>query len=93
MEEGRYLDAYKALKQVRTAPVPPPHALWKLGIWLAKEGNFRRARLPLQRFVELYKKHQDRAAVLLDLAREMKELGKIDQARQYKEEADALAKR
>jgi len=68
MEHGEFVEAFKALRRGGPGPVPPPHALWRLGRWLLEQERPKDARLPLKRFLEIYRAHQDRAAVERDLA-------------------------
>jgi Flp pilus assembly protein TadD len=80
MEQGRFLDAWKALrKDDATLPVPP-HALARLGRWLADRGEYKRAVLPLRLFLDTYPKHQDRATVVAGLSACLKQLGKSKEA-------------
>ena len=88
MENGRFSQALRALRQINGDPPPPPHALWRLGRWLLEKDRVRRARRPLRLFLELYPAHQDRPEVMRDLARAVG--GK--RARHLVEEAHALGK-
>ena len=90
MENDDFLDAHRELKRVKDGPIPPPHALWRLGRWLAEKGHARKARLPLERFLDLYKSHQDRPRVMLDLARVLVQVGQRDKALKLKAEAEKL---
>lgn len=82
MENGRFLPALKALRRYRGGPPPPPHALHRLGRWLAEQGRAKAALRPLRLFLELYPGHQDRALVVQDLARALHAAGKRRLARQ-----------
>jgi len=90
LEEARPGEAYKALKQVREGPDPPPHALWRLGRVLLERARPKHARLPLQMFVDLYPRHGDRPAVLRDLALALVRSGRVAEATAVAEEAGAL---
>ena len=80
MEQGKFLDAWKALrKDDKSLPVPP-HALARLGRWLADRGEYKKAVLPLRLFLDTYPKHQDRASVVGGLATCLKQLGKAKEA-------------
>ena len=48
--------------------------------WLADRGEFKKATLPLQQFLDTYPAHQDRAVVRNDLAVCLKRLGKDREA-------------
>jgi len=87
MEYGRMDEAYRALKRFRDGPVPPPHALWRLGRWLAEQKRPKRAKLAFKLFLDLYSGHQDRYAVMRDLALAHQALGEHDEARAVAEDA------
>jgi len=87
MEHGRFVEAWRALRRDSGALPAPPHALARLGRWLAEQGEFKKAALPLQRFLDLYPNHQDRAVVRRDLAICLKRLGKTKQAARLVESA------
>jgi len=95
MERGRFQEAYRTLKRVESpcshGPLPPPHALWRLGRWLAEKRRPRRARLPLRIFLELYPHHQDRPEVMRDLALVENSLGRHEEAAGLAEEVRRLA--
>ena len=80
MEHGRFAEAWRALKQDKQQLPAPPHALARLGRWLADRGEFKKAVLPLSRFLETYPNHQDRPVVQNDLAVCFKKLGKVKEA-------------
>lgn len=80
MEHGRFLDAWKSLRKHDDALPVPPHALSRLGRWLADRGEFKKAVLPLRRFLDTYPKHQDRATVVQGLALCLKQMGKVKEA-------------
>lgn len=90
MEHGRFVPAYRALRRYRTGPVPPPHALWRLGRWLLDKGRVKKARLPLETFLRLYPHHQDQPEVRLDLARVLQATGATDEAQKMVAEANRL---
>ena len=80
MEYGRFVDAWRALRR-DTGELPvPPHALARLGRWLADRGDYKKAVLPLRRFGELYPAHQDRDVVRNDLALCLQRMGKLKEA-------------
>jgi len=95
MEQGRFQEAYRTLKRVEPpcskGPLPPPHALWRLGRWLADKGRRRRARLPFRLFLELYPHHEDRPEVLRDLALVENSLGRHREAAGLVEQVRRLA--
>ncbi|MHC4548444.1 MAG: hypothetical protein ACYTEZ_06670 [Planctomycetota bacterium] len=80
MEHRRFEEAYRELKRYRDGPVPPPHALWRLGRWLLEKGRAKQAKLALQLFLDFYHAHQDRTEVMLDLALALKALGQDERA-------------
>ena len=80
MEHGRFLDAWKALKKHDAELPVPPHALSRLGRWLADRGELKKAVLPLRTFLDTYPNHQDRATVVSGLALCLKQLGKTKEA-------------
>lgn len=80
MEQGRFVDAWKALRKDDGALPVPPHALARLGRWLADRGEYKKAMLPLRRFLDTYPKHQDRATVVAGLSSCLKQLGKAKEA-------------
>ena len=80
MEHGRFLDAWKALKKHDGELPVPPHALERLGRWLADRGEPRKAALPLRMFLDAYPNHQDRATVTHGLAACLRKAGKNREA-------------
>jgi len=92
MEHGRLDEAYRALKRYRTAPLPPPHALWRLGRWLLDQGRAKQAKRALKLFLDVYPNHGDRALVLRDLALTHKALGELEEAAAVAEDALRLAR-
>jgi hypothetical protein len=68
MDNRRFEEAYRDLKRYQEGPVPPPHALWRLGRWLLEKSRPKQAKLALQLFVDSYQGHEDRREVMLDLA-------------------------
>jgi hypothetical protein len=93
MEHGRFAEAGEALESYSGGHLPPPHALWRLGRWLAQNRQPRRAKLALKLFVDLYHAHEDRPQVLSDLARVHLALGERDEARALADEARRLARK
>jgi len=91
METGELLDAHAALRRYEEGPPPPPNALWRLGRRLAESNQPRRARLPLELFLELYPRHEDRAEVMQDLAHTLNALGKRRKAVSLAEQAKRAA--
>ncbi|MGQ0613864.1 MAG: tetratricopeptide repeat protein [Planctomycetaceae bacterium] len=61
MAAGRMDEAALAWKRWSAPPVPPPHALLRLGRWLLEQGRPKEAAGPLNQFVELYPNNLDRA--------------------------------
>ena len=83
MQEKSFSEAVATLKRGRikqTGPIPPPHALWRLGRWCLKNRRPKDASVPLQLYSDLYPHHQDRARVLHDLARALKGMRRIKRA-------------
>lgn len=80
MEHGRFVDAWRALRRDKQELPAPPQALARLGRVLADRGEFKKAILPLQRFLDTYPRHQDRAVVQRDLAMCLKRLGRLKDA-------------
>jgi Flp pilus assembly protein TadD len=76
MEHGRFKEAWRALRLDKGELPAPPHALARLGRWLADRGEYKKAALPLRRFLDTYPNHQDVAVVENDLACCLKRLGK-----------------
>jgi tetratricopeptide (TPR) repeat protein len=90
LELGRFDEAYKALKRYRDTPPPPPHALWRLGRWLAEHDRPKQAKLAFKLFLDLYPNHGDKPAVLRDLALAHKALGEHEEAIAVAEDAKAM---
>jgi len=90
MEHGRFEEAGLALARYRDGFLPPPHALWRLGRWLAQRGHTRQAKLALKLFADLYHAHGDRPQVLTDLAKVLRALGEKQQAAEVADEARRL---
>ena len=80
MERGHFVDAWKALNRDSGELPAPPHALARLGRVLAERGNFKKAAVPLERFLATYPNHQDRAVVQRDLALCLQRMGKAKAA-------------
>ena len=83
MQEKSFVEAVATLKRgriKRSGPVPPPHALWRLGRWCLEQRRPKDASIPLQLFSDLYPHHEDRAQVLHDLARALKGMRRIKKA-------------
>jgi len=83
MEQGKFLEAWKELRKHDTGELPvPPHALSRLGRWLAEKGEPKKAVLPLRTFLDTYPNHQDRATVVTGLAACLKQAGRKKEAAQ-----------
>lgn len=93
MDHRRFEEAYRELRRYREGPVPPPHALWRLGRWLLEKSRPKQARLPLQLFVDSYQGHEDRREVMLDLALALKASGQDAEAASLVETAKSLGPR
>jgi len=93
MESREFDEAYKELKRYRDGPVPPPHALWRLGRWLLEKGRAKQARLALRLFLDIYSAHQDRREVMLDLALALKALGQEQESAALVEDAENLGRK
>jgi hypothetical protein len=91
MENRRFEDAYRDLRRYQEGPVPPPHALWRLGRWLLEKSRPKQAKLALQIFVDHYPGHEDRREVMLDLALALKATGQTAEAAALVEAAKGLA--
>ncbi len=87
MEQGRFVDALRALRGYREGPLPPPHALARLGRWHLERGKPKHAALPLRLFLDLYPAHQDGPEVKRDLANALAQLGRTGEARGVLREA------
>ena len=94
MRDKRFLKAVAALRRARTTgPIPPPHALWKLGRWCIEHNRAKDAAVVLQLFADLYGNHEDRAQVLHDLALAYSGAGRVKRAAQVAREALRLGGR
>jgi len=91
MENRRFEEAYRDLRRYQEGPVPPPHALWRLGRWLLEKSRPKQAKLALQIFVDHYHGHEDRREVMLDLALALKATGQAAEAAALVEAAKGLA--
>jgi hypothetical protein len=90
MEHGDFVDAFRELKRRgrHDEIVPPPHALWRLGRWLAEKGHGKRAVVAFKLFLDLYPRHLDREKVMIDLARVLAALGRTREALALKQDAE-----
>lgn len=93
MEHRRFEEAYRELRRYSDGPVPPPHALWRLGRWLLEKGRPKQAKLALQLFVDFYGGHEDRREVMLDLALALKATGQTAEAAALVEAANELGRK
>ena len=94
MEHKRFTEALKLVrKAAEHGPVPPPHALWRLGRWCIEKGRPKAARHPLELFLELYPAHQDRPEVMHDLVRVLDATGKRKEAEELKEATEAMGRK
>ena len=93
MENREFDQAYRELKRYKDGPIPPPHALWRLGRWLLDQSRPKQAKLALQLFLDFYHAHQDRREVMLDLALALKALGQDKDAKALAEDARGLRKK
>lgn len=93
MEDRAFDEAYRELKRYRDGPVPPPHALWRLGRWLLEKGRAKQAKLALRLFLDIYHAHQDRREVMLDLALALKALGQEEESAALVEDAENLGRK
>jgi len=80
MEHGRFPEAWKALRRHDGKLPVPPHALSRLGRWLADRGEHKRAIVPLRMFLETYPNHLDRPTVVQGLAACLRQVGKAKEA-------------
>ncbi|MEM8883076.1 MAG: hypothetical protein AAGD14_03315 [Planctomycetota bacterium] len=80
MEHGRFLEAWRALNKDTSETVYPPHALSRLGRWLADHDEAKKALLPLRRFLDTYPQHLDRPQVAQGLTLCLRHLGKLKEA-------------
>ena len=88
MRDKQFPKAVAALRRATTTgPIPPPHALWKLGRWCLEHNRAKDAIVVLQLFADLYENHEDRAQVLHDLALAYKGAKRIKRAAQVAREA------
>ena len=94
MEHKRFPEALKLVrKAAELGPVPPPHALWRLGRWCVEKGRPKAARQPLELFLVLYPAHQDRPEVMRDLVRVLAATGKRKEAEELKGAAEAMGRK
>jgi len=93
MDNRRFEEAYRELKRYQDGPVPPPHALWRLGRWLLEKSRPKQAKVALQLFLDHYHGHEDRREVMLDLALALKATGQAGEATALVEAAKNLASR
>ena len=96
MQNADFTDAVASLKKARfkgiAGPIPPPHALWRLGRWCLDQKRPKDASIPLQLFADLYPHHTDRGAVLHDLAIAFKGMKRVRKAAEAAREALKLSK-
>lgn len=82
LERGDLRAASDALAaRAGTDPVPPPHALWRLGRGLLQVGEARRAVAALELLVDAFPGHGDRPAAQRDLVRALLRTGRRKRAR------------
>jgi len=97
MQNTEFTDAVTVLKKARfpghsdTGPVPPPHALWRLGRWCLEQRRPKDASIPLQLFADLYPHHEDRGAALHDLALAFNGMKRVRRAGEVAREALKLS--
>lgn len=88
LENDRFVEALRALRRHSGGPVPPPHALLRLGRWLLDQGGHPKAAvLPLELFLGLYPAHQDRLRAQYDLVRALRAAGRTRAALEVAAEA------
>ena len=88
LSHGRFEQAVKAFKRKDSGPVMPPHALRRLGRWCAGHKRLKDAEQVLRTFLVLYPEHEDRASLMLDLARVLSELGRRGAAAEMARQAE-----
>ncbi len=93
MERRQFAKALRYLRRAAEGPVPPPHALWRLGRWCIDQSRHKAARQPLDLFMALYPAHQDRPEVMRDLVRVLAQTGRRKQAEELKETAEAMGRK
>ena len=93
MERKQFARALRYVRNAAEGPVPPPHALWRLGRWCIDQDRHKAALQPLELFMDLYPEHQDRPEVMRDLVRVLAETGRRKEAEELKETAEALGRR
>jgi hypothetical protein len=93
MDNRQFEEAYRDLKRYQEGPVPPPHALWRLGRWLLEKSRPKQAKLALQLFVDYYQGHEDRREAMLDLALALKATGQTAEAVALVEAAKDLGRK
>lgn len=89
LETDHFVEALHALRtwKAEADPVPPPTALWRLGVWLTDRAQLHDAQLPLRLFLDLYPNHQEAHDVMKLLARVLHGLGEEGAAAKYAREA------
>jgi hypothetical protein len=98
MQNTEFMDAVAVLKKARfqslpgAVPIPPPHALWRLGRWCLEQKRPKDASIPLQLFADLYPHHEDRGAALHDLALALNGMKRVQRAAEVAREALKLSK-
>lgn len=88
LSHGRFEQALKAFKRKDSGPVMPPHALRRLGRWCAGHDRLKDAEQILRTFLVLYPEHDDRALLMLDLAKVLSGLGKRSAAAEMARQAE-----
>ena len=88
LSHGRFEQAVKAFKRKDSGPVMPPHALRRLGRWCAGHKRLKDAEQVLRTFLVLYPEHEDRASLMLDLAKVLSGLGKRGAAAEMARQAE-----
>ena len=93
MERKQFAKALRYVRKTTEGPVPPPHALWRLGRWCIDQSRHKAALQPLELFMALYPKHQDRPEVMRDLVRVLAQTGRRKEAEELKETAEAMGRK
>ncbi len=88
LSHGRFEQAVKAFKRKDSGPVMPPHALRRLGRWCAAHDRPKDAERVFRTFLVLYSEHDDRAFVMLDLAKVLSGLGRRGAAAEMARQAE-----
>ncbi len=94
-QNAEFTEAIAVLNKARfqgAGPVPPPHALWRLGRWCLEQRRPKDASIPLQLFADLYPHHADRGAALHDLALAFSGMKRVRRAAEVAREALRLNK-